>query len=144
MNIKKIISEMNTRRENLINRERKLAEKEAEFNNFKETYQVCEEELKQKESELNSKIDKLNDNYKHYKRTKELLNDKTRKLETDKQLISDKIQEYDNANQSLKTRESAVKDREKKLGLKFSEKKLESLNLEGMSKEISGKEKDIQ
>lgn len=37
MNIKKIISEMNTRKENLIARERKLAEKEIQFSNFKDT-----------------------------------------------------------------------------------------------------------
>jgi len=37
MNIKKIISEMNTRKENLIARERKLSEKELQFVNFKET-----------------------------------------------------------------------------------------------------------
>jgi len=61
-NIKKVISEMNQRRQNLINRERKLNEKELQFSNFKESYAGCEEELKKKESELNNKIDKLNEN----------------------------------------------------------------------------------
>ena len=73
-----------------------------------------------------------------------MLNQKAQKLDNDRQIIDEKANEYEQAMMKIKAREAHLIEREQKLDIKLSEKKIESLNITGKSKEIFSKEKELQ
>jgi len=62
-NLKRILAEIQARKDNLLAREQALAQQETKLREASKTYNLCEVELKSKEDELNYKIEKLNENY---------------------------------------------------------------------------------
>jgi len=73
-----------------------------------------------------------------------LLGQKSQKIDNDRQIIDDKANEYEQAILKIKAREANLIEREQKIEIKMSEKKIESLNINGKNKEIFSKEKELQ